>query len=65
MIMSIIQLAILIIVLVAVVAIVAWFVRSSGIVIPQPVLIALYAILAILGILLVANLAGMGPPILR
>lgn len=61
--MSIVQLAILLIVIIAIVAITAWFVRSSGVTIPQPVMIALWAILAILMILLVANLAGIGPPI--
>lgn len=63
--MGIVELAILLVVIVAIVAIVAWFVRSSGVTIPQPVLIACYAILAIIAILFVANLAGLGPPILR
>lgn len=63
--MGIVQLAILIVVIIAIVAIVAWFVRKSGITIPEPVLYALYALLAIFAILLVANLAGLGPPILK
>lgn len=63
--MSIVQLAILIIVIVAIIAIVGWFLRSSGITIPQPLMIAVYAVLAILAILLVANLAGIGPAIIR
>lgn len=62
--MSLIQLAILIIVIVAVCAIVMWFIRSSGLSIPQPIMIALYAIFAILAILLVANLAGIGPRVI-
>lgn len=63
--MTLVQLAILIIVIIAVVAIVVWFVRSSGLTIPQPLVIAFYAILAILAIILIANLAGIGPPIIR
>lgn len=63
--MGIVSLAILLVVVVAVVAIVAWFVRKSGVNIPQPFLIAAYAFLAILAILLVANLAGLGPPVVR
>jgi amino acid permease len=63
--MTIVQLAILVIVIIAVVAIVVWFARSSGITIPQPFVIAFYAILAILAILLIANLAGIGPPLVR
>lgn len=59
--MDLISLAVLVVVIVAVVAIVAWFVRSSGVAIPQPVLIALWAILAIVMILAVASLAGVGP----
>lgn len=61
--MSIVTIAILFIVIVAIVAIVGWFVRTSGVSIPQPILIALYAILAIVMILCVANLAGIGPVI--
>ena len=56
--MDLVSLAIGIIVLVAVIAIVAWFIRSSGVTIPQPFLIAIYAVLAIVCILVVANLAG-------
>ena len=63
--MNLVNLAIGIIILVAVIAIVGWFVRSSGISIPQPFLIAIYAILAIIAILVVANLAGIGPAIIR
>ena len=59
--MDVISLAILVIVIVAVIAIVAWFVRSSGLTIPQPLLIVLYAAGAILCILLLVGLAGMGP----
>jgi hypothetical protein len=63
--MGLVQLAILLVVIVAVIAIVGWFVRSSGLSIPQPLMIAVYAVLAILAIIFVANLAGIGPPILR
>ena len=61
--MSIISLAIVVVVLVAVAAIVVWFVRSSGITIPQPLLIVIYAVVAIVAILLIASLAGVGPRI--
>ena len=63
--MDIVSLAILIIVIVAVVAIVIWFLNKSGIVIPEPVKIALWAVLAIIAILFVANLAGIGPRVGR
>ena len=63
--MSIVQLAILIIVLVAVAAVVAWFLRQSNIAIPEPFLYALYALIAILAIMIIANLAGLGPPVVR
>jgi hypothetical protein len=64
--MGLVELAILIIVIVAVVAIVAWFVRSSGIAIPQPLMIAFYAIAAILAILLVVRMTGVwGGPVVR
>lgn len=59
--MGIVELAILVIVVVACIAVVAWFVRSSGLTIPQPLLIVLYAAGAILCILLLVGLAGMGP----
>jgi predicted membrane channel-forming protein YqfA (hemolysin III family) len=63
--MSIVQLAILLIVIIAISAVVAWFVRSSGVSIPQPLLIAIYAVVAIVVIILIANLAGLGPPLVR
>lgn len=56
-----IRLVVLLIVIVAVVAIAAWFVRSSGVVIPRPLMIAGYAVVAIIAILFVAGLAGIGP----
>lgn len=59
--MNLVHLAIVLIVIIAIVAIVLWFLRSSGIAIPEPVKIALYAVLAILAILFVADLAGVGP----
>jgi hypothetical protein len=62
---NLVSLAIFIVVIVAVVAIVLWFVRSSGVTVPKPIQIALYAIIAIVAILFVASLAGIGPPILR
>lgn len=63
--MDIVSLAILVIVIVAVVAIVIWYVRRSGIVIPEPLMLALWAIIAILAILFVASLAGIGPMNIR
>ena len=63
--MDIINLAILVIVIVAVCAVVAWFVKSSGLTIPQPLLIVLYAALAIIAILVLAGLAGLGPVAVR
>jgi len=62
---DIINLAILVIVIVAVCAVVAWFVKSSGLTIPQPLLIVLYAALAIIAILVLAGLAGLGPVAVR
>ncbi len=58
--MDLIGLAIAIIVLVAVCAVVVWFVRSSGITIPQPLLIVIYAVLAIFAILFLVHFAGIG-----
>ena len=63
--MDIINLAILVIVIVAVCAVVSWFVKSSGLTIPQPLLIVLYAALAIIAILVLAGLAGLGPVAVR
>jgi hypothetical protein len=63
--MDIISFAILVIVIIAVVAIVYWFTTKSGIVIPQPLMIVLWAVVAIVCILLVANLAGLGPRVIR
>lgn len=59
--MGIIQFAILVVIVIAVVAIVAWFLRSSGLTIPQPLMIVAYALLAVFAILLLAGLAGWGP----
>lgn len=59
--MLVVQIAITVIVIVAVIAIVVWFVRSSNITIPQPIKIALYAVIAIVAILFVASLGGIGP----
>lgn len=56
--MDLIGLAIAIIVIVAVIAIVVWFVKSSGIVIPQPLLVAIYAILAIVAIVCIVHFSG-------
>jgi hypothetical protein len=52
-------------VVIAIVAVVAWFVRSSGVAIPQPLLIVLYAAAAILAIVVLAGLAGMGPMVVN
>lgn len=60
--MDFVGLAILVVVIVAVVAIVAWYVRKTGIVIPQPVLIVFWAAIAIIAILVIASLAGLGGP---
>jgi hypothetical protein len=59
--MSIVQLAVVLVVIIAIAAVVAWFVRSSGIAIPQPLLIVIWAAVAIIAILFLAGLAGMGP----
>jgi hypothetical protein len=62
---DLVSLALVVIVVVAVAAIVYWFVNKSGVAVPQPVKIALYAVLAIVCVLVVANLAGLGPPLVR
>lgn len=58
--MDIVGLLITLIVIIAVVAIFWWFLKASGIPIPQPVQIALWAVVAILAILFVARFAGLG-----
>ena len=58
---DLVNLAIYLVVLIALAAIVWWFVQQSGIVIPKPLMIVVYAVLAILCILLLADLAGVGP----
>ncbi len=63
--MDLISLAIFLVVVVAVAAVVYWFVNKSGVVIPQPLKIVLYAVVAVVAILFLANLAGLGPPIVR
>ena len=63
--MGIVELAILIVVVVAVCGIVIWYIRRSGIVIPEPLMLAFWAIVAILAILFVASLAGIGPMNIR
>jgi hypothetical protein len=63
--MNLVSLAIWINVIVAVAAIVVWFLNRSGLVIPEPLKIALLAIVAIIAILIVAGLVGPGPVILR
>lgn len=62
--MGIVEIAILLVVLIAICGIVYWFLQASGISIPQPIRIALLAIVAIIAILFVASLAGVGPRIL-
>jgi hypothetical protein len=59
--MGLIQFAIAVVIVVAVVAVVLWFVRSSGVAIPQPLLIIGYAVVAVVAILFLAGLAGWGP----
>lgn len=56
--MDLVGLAIALIVIIAVLAIGYWFLKASGLPIPQPVLIALYAIVAIVCILVVVHYAG-------
>ena len=56
--MSLISLAIAVVVLIAIAAVVSWFVKSSGVVIPQPLLIVIYAAIAVIAILFLARLAG-------
>lgn len=63
--MNLVSLAIWVVVIVAVCAIVVWFINRSGLVIAEPVKIALLAVVAILAIIVVANIAGTGPVILR
>lgn len=63
--MDIFRFLILIVVIAAVVAIVGWFLRKSKVVIPYPVMIVFYAVLAIVAILFLVSLAGMGPMAVR
>jgi hypothetical protein len=58
---GIIQFAIAVIVIVAVMAILWWFIQKSGVTIPQPFMIILYAVVAIVAILFLVGLAGWGP----
>lgn len=62
---TLVNIAILIVVVVAVYAIVRWFLSKTGTVIPQPVLIAIYAIVAIIAIIFVAGLLTGGPVAVR
>ncbi len=61
---DVVNLALTAIVLIAVAAIVMWFVRSSGVVIPQPVMIVIYAVVALVMIIILADLIGRGPGLL-
>ena len=63
--MDIVKFAIILIVIVAVVAVVGWFIRSSGVAVPQPVWVVIYAVCAIVAILFLVGLAGMGPVAVR
>jgi hypothetical protein len=63
--MSIVRLAVVLVVIIAIAAVVIWFTRSSGITIPQPLLIVIYAAVAIIAIIFLASLAGMGPVAVR
>lgn len=58
---NVVSLAIWLILIIAIAAVVFWFQRESGITIPQPLRIVLLAVVAILAILLLADLAGVGP----
>ena len=62
--MDIVTLAVVLVVVIAIVAIVLWYLRRTGIVIPEPIRIAGLAVVAILAILFVASLAGVGPRVL-
>ena len=52
------ELAITLVVLIAIAAVVTWFTRASGITIPQPLLIVVYAVLAVVAIIYLARFAG-------
>ncbi len=56
--MDIVGLAIFLIILIAICAVVMWFVRSSGLTIPQPLMIVIYAVIAIIAIVFLAHFAG-------
>lgn len=56
--MSIVGLLITLIVVIAVCAIFWWFIKQSGVPVPYPVQIALWAIIAILAILAVVRFSG-------
>jgi hypothetical protein len=56
--MGLISLAITAVVIIAVVAVVHWFYTKSGVAIPRPVMICVYAIMAVIAIVFLARLAG-------
>lgn len=58
---NVLHLVVVLILVVAAVAVLQWFVSYSGVNIPKPVMIVLYAAVAILAILFLAGLAGVGP----
>ena len=65
--MDVVSLVLLFIVVVTVVAIGYWFATKTGVwaKLPEPLKYVAYAVVAIVCILLVANLAGFGPPLVR
>ncbi len=56
--MDIISLLVTIIVIVAIIAVFRWFLTSSGVAIPQPLVIVAYAVIAIIAILFLAQYIG-------
>ncbi len=56
-----IDIAIWLIVVIAVFAVVQWFISSSGVSIPRPAMIVIYAVIAIVAILFLAQLISRPP----
>lgn len=63
--MDLISLAVSLIVIIAIAAVVYWFVNQSGVSIPKPFVIVLYAVVAIAAILFLARFAGFGGTVVR
>ena len=58
--MDIIGLLVTVIVVVAIIAVLRWFLSASGVAIPQPLLIVIYAIISIIAILFLAQYLAVG-----